>query len=394
MSNQAFIVSSVRTAVAKAKKGAFRQTRPEAMGAAVIRGAISKAGSIDDSTIDDILLGCAMPEGEQGLNMARIIALRAGLPDVVPAATINRFCSSGLQTIAMASQSIFAGHCNAVIAGGVESMTLVPMSGFHFAPDPHMVEHRPEIYIGMGITAENVAKKFNITRQDQDEFAYNSHKKAIAAINNGSFKNEIIPFEVYTNSKTENGITEERFIFDIDEGPRADTSIDALASLRPAFNPLGTVTAGNASQMSDGAAATFVVSETYLKQYNLKPIARLVGFATAGVAPEIMGIGPIESIPKVLKQTGLSLNEIGLIELNEAFASQALAIIRHLNLDPETVNVNGGAIALGHPLGCTGAKLTSTLLHEMIRRNVKYGMCTMCIGGGMGASGIFENLTL
>jgi len=394
MSKEAYIVSSVRTAVAKAKKGAFRQTRPEMMGAAAIRGAISKAGKIDESTLDDVLMGCAMPEGEQGLNMARVIALRAGLPDVVSAATINRFCSSGLQTIAMASQSILAGHAESVIAGGVESMTLVPMSGFHFAPDPYMVEHRPEIYIGMGITAENVANKYGISRQDQDEFAYHSHKKAIEAIKAGKFKDEIIPMEVTANAYTEDGVKEQTFLFDTDEGPRADTSIEALAGLRPAFNPRGTVTAGNASQMSDGAAATFVVSEAYLKAHNLKPIARLVGFATAGVAPEIMGIGPIESIPKVLKQTGLNLQEIGLTELNEAFASQSLAIIRHLNMDPDTVNVNGGAIALGHPLGCTGAKLTSTLLHEMIRRNVRYGMCTMCIGGGMGASGIFENLTL
>lgn len=394
MSKEAYIVSSVRTAVAKAKKGAFRQTRPEMMGAAAIRGALSKAGKIDESTLDDVLMGCAMPEGEQGLNMARVIALRAGLPNAVSAATINRFCSSGLQTIAMATQAIVAGHAESVIAGGVESMTLVPMSGFHFAPDPYMVEHRPEIYIGMGITAENVANKYGIRRQDQDEFAYHSHRKAIEAIKTGKFKDEIIPMEVFANSYTEDGVKGGTFVFDTDEGPRADTSIEALSGLRPAFNPRGTVTAGNASQMSDGAAASFVVSGEYLKEHNLKPIARLVGFATAGVAPEIMGIGPIESIPKVLKQTGLKLEDIGLTELNEAFASQSLAIIRELGMNPDTVNVNGGAIALGHPLGCTGAKLTATLLHEMMRRNVRFGMCTMCIGGGMGASGIFENLTL
>jgi acetyl-CoA acyltransferase len=394
MSKEAYIVSSVRTAVAKAKKGAFRQTRPEMIGAAAVRGALSKAGKIDESTLDDVLMGCAMPEGEQGLNMARVISLRAGLPNAVSAATINRFCSSGLQTIAMATQAIIAGHAESVIAGGVESMTLVPMSGFHFAPDPYMVEHRPEIYIGMGITAENVANKYGISRQDQDEFAYHSHRKAIEAIKTGKFKDEIIPMEVFANSYTEDGVKGGAFVFDTDEGPRADTSIEALSGLRPAFNPRGTVTAGNASQMSDGAAASFVVSGEYLKEHNLKPIARLVGFATAGVAPEIMGIGPIESIPKVLKQTGLKLEDIGLTELNEAFASQSLAIIRELGMNPDTVNVNGGAIALGHPLGCTGAKLTATLLHEMMRRNVRYGMCTMCIGGGMGASGIFENLTL
>lgn len=394
MGKEAFIVSSVRTAVGKAKKGALRQTRPEEMGAVALNGAIQKINGLKNEDIDDVLVGCAMPEGEQGLNMSRVIALRAGLPDTVPAATINRFCSSGLQTIAMAAQSIMAGHTNVVVAGGAESMTLVPMSGFHFAPDPYMVENRPEVYIGMGITAENVAKKYGISREDQDEFAFESHQKAMKAIKEGKFKDEIIPMNVTVNGYSEGGVESKSFVFDTDEGPRADTSKEALASLRPAFHPKGTVTAGNASQMSDGAAASVVMSETMLKSLDAKPMARLAGYAVAGVAPEIMGIGPIESIPKALNQAGLNVSDIGLIELNEAFASQSLAIIRSLDINPEIVNVNGGAIALGHPLGCTGAKLTATLLHEMIRRKVKYGICTMCIGGGMGATGVFENLTL
>ena len=390
---EAYIVSSVRTAVGKAKKGSLSQTRPEAMGAEVVKACIQKTG-IDKTLIDDVLIGCAMPEGEQGLNMARVIALRAGLPDSVSAATINRFCSSGLQTIVMASQSIMVGHSKAVVAGGAESMTLVPMTGFHFSPDPYMVENRPEVYIGMGTTAENVAAKYKISREDQDEFAFQSHQKAVNAIKEGKFKDEIIPLDVNLNDFVDDEIKNKSFTFATDEGPRADTSLEVLASLRPAFNPRGSVTAGNTSQMSDGAAATLVVSDEILKANNLKPIARVVGFATAGVAPEIMGIGPIEAIPKVLKQTGLRLSDIGLIELNEAFASQSIAIIRELGINLEIVNVNGGAIALGHPLGCTGAKLTATLLHEMQRRKIRYGICTMCIGGGMGAAAIFENLTI
>lgn len=394
MGKEAFIVSSVRTAVGKAKKGALRQTRPEEMGAVALNGAIQKVNGLKNEDIDDVLVGCAMPEGEQGLNMSRVIALRAGLPDTVPAATINRFCSSGLQTIAMAAQSVMAGHSNVVVAGGAESMTLVPMSGFHFAPDPYMVENRPEVYIGMGITAENVARKYEISREDQDGFAFESHQKAMKAIKEGKFKDEIIPMNVTVNGYSEGGVESKSFVFDTDEGPRADTSKEALASLRPAFHPKGSVTAGNASQMSDGAAASVIMSEDILKSIGAKPMARLAGYAVAGVAPEIMGIGPIESIPKALKQAGLKLSDIGLIELNEAFASQSLAIVRTLDIDPEIVNVNGGAIALGHPLGCTGAKLTATLLHEMKRRKVKYGICTMCIGGGMGATGIFENLMI
>lgn len=392
MAKEAFIVSSVRTAVGKAKKGSLRQTRPEAMGAAALKGAIGKVNGLDKAQVDDVLMGCAMPEGEQGLNMSRIIALRAELPDSVSAATINRFCSSGLQTIAMAHQAILAGFNEVVAAGGAESMTLVPMSGFHFAPDPYMVENRPEVYIGMGITAENVAKKYNISREDQDEFAWKSHMKAVDAIKSGRFKDEIVPMQVSLSGYEDGKVNLKEFVFDTDEGPRSDTNPEALSKLKPAFNPRGTVTAGNASQMSDGAAASVVVSAEVVKRLNLNPIARLVGFATAGVAPEIMGIGPVESIPKVLKQTGLSLKDIGLIELNEAFASQSLAIIRELDMNPEIVNVNGGAIALGHPLGCTGAKLTASLLHEMKRRKVRYGICTMCIGGGMGASAVFENL--
>lgn len=394
MSNDAYIVSSVRTAVGKAKKGTLARVRPEQMGADAVTGAIAAINGLEPEMIDDVLVGCAMPEGEQGLNMARIIALRAGLPDSVSAATINRFCSSGLQTIAMATSAIRSGYNDVVIAGGTESMSLVPMTGFHFSPDPYMVEHRPEVYIGMGITAENVARKYNISREDQDRFAFSSHMKAVRAIRNGFFNNEIVPLKV-TGSIIKNGKpVNTDSTFDTDEGPREDTSQEALAGLNPAFMPGGSVTAGNASQMSDGAAASVVMSENTMKDIGAEPLARLVGFAVAGVSPDLMGIGPVKAIPKVLHQTGLKPGDIGLIELNEAFASQALAVIRELNLDESIVNVNGGAIALGHPLGCTGAKLTATLLHEMVRRRVRYGMVTMCIGGGMGAAGIFENLRM
>lgn len=394
MNRNSYIVSSHRTAVGKAGRGSLAGVRPEQMGADVIKGTVAKIKGLDPSMIDDVLIGCAMPEGEQGLNMARVIALRAGLPDSVSAATINRFCSSGLQTIAMATQAVTAGYNDVVIAGGTESMSMVPMTGFHFSPDPYMIDHRPEVYIGMGITAENVAAKYKISREDQDIFAFNSHRKAVRAVRNGAFKDEIIPLRI-TGSVMGNGKPHQvDFQFDTDEGPREDTSPEALSGLNPAFSPKGSVTAGNASQMSDGAAASIVMSEAMVNQLGLTPMARLAGFATAGVPPELMGIGPVEAIPKVLKQAGLKKNDIGLIELNEAFASQALAVIRELDLDGSIVNVNGGAIALGHPLGCTGAKLTATLLHEMARRNVRYGMVTMCIGGGMGAAGIFENLNL
>ncbi|MFU8860237.1 MAG: thiolase family protein [Cyclonatronaceae bacterium] len=392
MSNEAYLVSSVRTAVGKAKKGSLARVRPEQMGADAVSGAIARINGLEPEMIDDILVGCAMPEGEQGLNMARIIALRAGLPNAVSAATINRFCSSGLQTIAMATSAIRSGYNEVIVAGGAESMSLVPMTGFHFSPDPYMVQHKPEVYIGMGITAENVARKYSISREDQDRFAYNSHMKAVRAIRHGFFKDEIIPLMVKENVlKNGNQISTEQ-TFDTDEGPRQDTSPGALAGLNPAFMHGGSVTAGNSSQMSDGAAASVVMSEKIMKKIGAEPLARLAGFATAGVPPELMGIGPVEAIPKVLQQTGLKISNIGLIELNEAFASQALAVIRELSIDESIVNVNGGAIALGHPLGCTGAKLTATLLHEMVRRRIRYGMVTMCIGGGMGAAGIFENL--
>ncbi len=394
MSRNAYIVSSVRTAVGKAKKGTLAATRPEALGAVAINGAIKRVKGLQPEMIDDVLIGCAMPEGPQGLNMGRIIAQKAGLPDEVPAATINRFCSSGLQTIVMAAQAIMAGHADVVVAGGAESMTMVPMSGFHFSPDPELLERDPDVYISMGITAENVARKYNISREDQDQFAYRSHQKAIDAIKSGRFEEEIIPVPV-KGVMLRNGAPQPyETVFKIDEGPREDTSYEALASLRPAFQMRGTVTAGNSSQMSDGAAAAVVMSEEKMNELGLQPMARLVGYAVAGVAPELMGIGPAASIPKALKQTGLQLKDIGLIELNEAFAAQALAVIRELGIDESIVNVNGGAIALGHPLGCTGAKLTATLLHEMKRRNVRYGIVTMCIGGGMGATGIFENLQM
>jgi acetyl-CoA acyltransferase len=394
MSRNAYIVSSVRTAVGKAKKGTLAATRPEALGAVAINGAIKHVKGLQPEMIDDVLIGCAMPEGPQGLNMGRIIAQKAGLPDEVPAATINRFCSSGLQTIVMAAQAIMAGHADVVVAGGAESMTMVPMSGFHFSPDPELLERDPDVYISMGITAENVARKYNISREDQDQFAYRSHQKAIDAIKSGRFEEEIIPVPV-KGVMLRNGAPQPyETVFKIDEGPREDTSYEALASLRPAFQMRGTVTAGNSSQMSDGAAAAVVMSEEKMNELGLQPMARLVGYAVAGVAPELMGIGPAASIPKALKQTGLQLKDIGLIELNEAFAAQALAVIRELGIDESIVNVNGGAIALGHPLGCTGAKLTATLLHEMKRRNVRYGIVTMCIGGGMGATGIFENLQM
>jgi acetyl-CoA acyltransferase len=392
MNKDAYIVSSVRTAVGKAKKGTLAQVRPEQMGADALTGAIARVHGLEPAMVDDVLIGCAMPEGEQGLNMARVIALRAGLPDGVSAATINRFCSSGLQTIAMAVSAIRSGYNDVVVAGGTESMSLVPMTGFHFSPDPHMVAHRPEVYIGMGITAENVAHKYNVSREDQDRFAFNSHMKAVRAIRNGIFKDEIIPMKVSGSVVKDGKPAEIALTFDTDEGPREDTSPEALGALNPAFMSKGSVTAGNASQMSDGAAASVVMSEKTMNRIGAAPLARLVGFSTEGVAPELMGIGPVAAIPKVLKQAGLRPGDIGLIELNEAFASQALAVIRELGLDESIVNVNGGAIALGHPLGCTGAKLTATLLHEMVRRRIRYGMVTMCIGGGMGAAGIFENL--
>ena len=392
--NGAYIVSTVRTAVGKAHRGTLAHVRPEAMGAVAVEAAIERVSGLEKDAIDDVLIGCAMPEGPQGLNMGRIVAQKAGLPDHVPGATINRFCSSGLQTIVMAAQSIMAGHASVVVAGGTESMSQVPMSGFHFQPEPELVNSDPDVYISMGNTAENVAEQYNISREDQDRFAYMSHQKAIDAIKNGRFEEEIVPLHVesvlYRDGKTHKVSTD----FKVDEGPRFDTSEEALSRLRPVFRAGGSVTAGNASQMSDGAAAAVVMNRSTMDELGVSPIARLAGYAVAGVAPEVMGIGPIYAIEKVLKQTGLSVDDIGLVELNEAFASQALAVIRETGLKEDAVNVNGGAIALGHPLGCTGAKLTTTLLHEMKRRGVRYGICTMCIGGGMGAAAVFENMML
>ncbi|MCB0305687.1 MAG: acetyl-CoA C-acyltransferase, partial [Calditrichaeota bacterium] len=373
MKNDAYIVSSMRTAVGKAKRGTLSQMRAEDLGAAAVKGALAKVPGLAPDQIDDVLIGCAMPEGEQGMNMGRIIAQAAGLPDSVPAATINRFCSSGLQTIAMAVQAILAGHVETVVAGGAESMSAVPMTGFYFTPNPDLIDADPDVYVGMGITAENVAERYRISREDQDAFSYRSHHRAIEAIKTGRFEDEIIPLPVKATLYTNGEAVTRETVFRVDEGPREDTSLEALARLKPAFKLGGTVTAGNASQMSDGAAASVVMSEQMVKTSGANPIARLAGYAVAGVAPEVMGIGPIEAIPKALKQAGLKLSDIGLIELNEAFASQVLAIVRTLDIDEAIVNVNGGAIALGHPLGCTGAKLTATLLHEMQRRQVRYG---------------------
>ncbi|MEX0820546.1 MAG: thiolase family protein [Rhodothermales bacterium] len=392
MMEDAYIVSCVRTAVGKADRGRLRHVRPEHMGATVVRSALQRVEGLADEAVDDVLMGCAFPEGAQGQNVGRLIAQKAGLPDAVPGATVNRFCSSGLQTIAMASQAIHAGMAEVVVAGGTESMSMVPMTGFHFQPDPEMVSKDVDVYVSMGITAENVAEKYHISREDQDRFALQSHERALAAIESGRFSSEIVPLEIEELIYRDGQPHSRRSTFETDEGPRADTSLKALARLRPAFRRNGTVTAGNASQRSDGAAAAVVMSEKRMNALGAEPMARLVGFAVAGVAPELMGIGPVPAIRKVLEQTGLTIDDIGLIELNEAFAAQALAVIRETELNPEIVNVNGGAIALGHPLGCTGAKLTATLIHEMDRRGVRYGLCTMCVGGGMGAAGVIENL--
>jgi acetyl-CoA acyltransferase len=385
---EAVIIDCLRTAVGKSGRGTLKNTRPDDMAAAVFDELLKRHPQVDKSAIDDVILGCASPEAESGMNMARVAVLRAGLPDTVPAVTINRFCSSGLQAIAMAADKIRSGGAEIIIAGGAESMSLLPMSGQKFAPNPWMVDHIPAIYMGMGLTAEEVYRKYNVSREDQDQFSYRSHQNALKAQAEGRFDEEIVPLEVdHTTPKgTKKGV------FNKDEGPRADTSVEALGKLRPVFHAAGTVTAGNSSQTSDGAAAAIVMSAKKAEELGLKPIARFVSFAVGGVPPEIMGIGPIVAIPKALKLAGLTIADIGLIELNEAFAVQALAVVREAGLNIDTVNVNGGAIALGHPLGCTGAKLTATLLREMKRRGTKYGMVTMCIGGGQGAAGIFENL--
>ena len=383
MSNikSAVVVAARRSAVGKAPRGALKDVRPDELGAQILRATLETLPNLDPALIDDLMVGCAMPEAEQGLNVARMIGLDAGLPHESSAITVNRFCSSGLQTIATACERIMVGAIDCAVAGGVESMSMVPMGGHVTRLHPRYVEERPEVYISMGLTAENVARKFEVSREDQDAFAFESHQRAVRAIAEGRFKDEIIPITRGDGST-----------FEIDEGPRADTSREALAKLRAVFHAKGTVTAGNSSQTSDGAAMAVVMSEEKAAEAGLQPLARFVGFAVAGVPPEIMGIGPIEAIPKVLRQTGLSLADMGVIELNEAFASQSIAITRTLELDPANVNPNGGAIALGHPLGCTGAKLTASAIAEMHRRQCQYGMVTMCIGGGMGAAGIFERM--
>ena len=387
------IVAAKRTAVGKAKKGALATVRPEDLGAAVIKGVLAEVPQIQPNEIDDVIIGCAMPEGPQGLNMGRRVVLQAGLPVEVPAETVNRFCSSGLQTIAHAAQAIISGMADVVLAGGIESMSSVPMTGFKMTPDPTQAIENPGVYLGMGLTAENVAEEFNVSREDQDVFAYQSHMKAATALEKDLFAPEIVPIEVEVVSPGKNGKPEVfSYVHRMDEGVRAETTVEALAKLRPVFKDGGTVTAGNASQTNDGAAMVMMMPLAKAEELGLKPLARFVTFGVGGVRPEIMGVGPIAAIPKALARAGLSLEDIDLFELNEAFAVQSLAVIRELGMNPEKVNVNGGAIALGHPLGCTGAKLTTQLLYEMARRGSKYGMVTMCIGGGMGAAGIFENL--
>ena len=393
MTKDAVIVSAVRTPVGKAKRGGLATVRPDDMSATVINELLKRTPNLDPAEIEDVVFGCAFPEGEQGLNMARMIALRAGLPDTVPAETINRYCSSGVQSIAHVAYAIKSGDIEVAIAGGVESMSLVPMMGYKFSPNPYFAQDLPHYYTNMGLTAENVSVKYGINREDQDAFAFKSHQKAAKAVTSGLFDPELIPIDVEVAELGADGKPfKKNFTVKRDEGPRADTTMEALAKLKPAFKEGGTVTAGNASQMSDGAAVVMVMSAERAAQLGLTPLARFVTFAVGGVAPELMGIGPVVAIPKALKQAGLSLNDIDLFELNEAFAAQGLAVMRTLGLDEDKVNMNGGAIALGHPLGCTGTKLTTQLIYEMGRRKSKYGMVTMCIGGGMGAAAIFENL--
>ena len=392
--HDAVIVAAARTAVGKAPAGALRTVRPDEMAAAVIGEVIRRSGGVDARDVDDVILGCAMPEAEQGLNVARIASLRAGIPVEASAVTINRFCSSGLQSIAYAAERIMCGFGQAVVAGGTESMSMVPMGGNKVAPNPALVDSYPDVYLSTGLVAENHARESQISRDEQDAFALRSHQRAVSAIDAGRFADEITPLtfrvSVQTNGPGTHQIRE--VTFSQDEGPRRDTSAEALAKLRPVFHAAGSVTAGNSSQTSDGAAAVLVTSAAFAKERGLQPLARFVAYATAGVPPELFGIGPVPAIRKALKFAGLSLDDIGLVELNEAFAAQVLACLRELPIDPERLNVNGGAIALGHPLGCSGAKLTTTLLNEMRRRSVRYGMVTMCVGGGMGAAGIFERL--
>ena len=388
----AVIVSAVRTAVGKAPKGTLSVMRPDELGAVAIKGALDRIPQFDPNLVDDVIIGCAMPEGEQGMNVARISSLRAGIPVEASAVTINRFCSSGLQAIAYGAERIMLGQGRAAVAGGTESMSMVPMGGNKISPNPALVSSYPDVYLSTGLVAENHARESTVSRVEQDEFALRSHQRAVNAIEQGHFQNEIVPLTVRTVQVNGGKPAVKELTFDTDEGPRRDTSLDVLAKLKPAFHVSGTVTAGNSSQMSDGAAATIITSMELAKERGLTPLARFVGYATAGVKPELFGIGPVPAIRKVLKQTGLTLDQIDLIELNEAFAAQALACMKELGLDPDKVNVNGGAIALGHPLGCTGAKLTATIINEMHRRKARYGMVTMCVGGGMGAAGIFERM--
>ncbi|MBZ5554062.1 MAG: acetyl-CoA C-acyltransferase [Acidobacteriia bacterium] len=394
--NEAVIVSAVRTAVGKAPRGTLKDTRPDDMAGAVMREAMARVPGFSVGEVDDVILGCAMPEAEQGMNVSRVASFLAGLPDSVPAMTINRFCSSGLQSIALSADRIRTGAAQVMIAGGTETMSMIPMGGHKIVPNPTLVDTRPGVYLSMGLTAENLARQYSLSREAADQYSYDSHMKALKAIQEGKFKEEIVPLTVTlvtavsSNGTMKKSVREVRF--ETDEGPRQDTSLESLAKLKPAFHTQGTVTAGNSSQMSDGAAAVVIMSGEKAGQMGLRPLARFVAFATAGVDPERMGIGPVAAIPKALALAGLKLADIDLIELNEAFAVQSLAVIREAGLDPARVNVNGGAIALGHPLGCTGAKLTATLLYEMKRRRLRCGMVTMCVGGGMGAAGIFENL--
>ncbi len=386
------LVSSVRTPVGRAYKGTLRATRPDDLAAVAIKGALERIPQLDPKEIEDVILGCAMPEAEQGMNVARTASLRAGLPVEASAMTINRFCSSGLQSIAMAADRIASGGAEVIVAGGTESMSMVPMGGHKVSLNPWLVDHYPDAFLSMGLTAERVGQRFGITREMADEFSLQSHQKALAAIQAEKFEDEVVPVPVSFTTPNGSKPKKQEIVFKMDEGPRSDTSLDVLLSLKPAFHAKGTVTAGNSSQMSDGAAAAVVMSAEKAKALNIKPLVRYVSFATAGYKPEEMGLGPVFAVPKALKLAGLKLSDIDVIELNEAFAAQALAVIKEGGLDPARVNPNGGAIALGHPLGCTGAKLTATIIRELKRRNGRYGMVTMCVGGGMGAAGIFENL--
>jgi acetyl-CoA acyltransferase len=390
---EAVIVAAVRTPVGKARKGGLATVRPDELGAEVIRELLRRTPNLEAGVIEDVVMGCAFPEGEQGLNMARMIALRAGLPESVPGETINRYCASGVQAIAHAAYAIQSGDMEVAIAGGAESMSMVPMAGYKFSPNPQFAEDLPQYYTNMGLTAENVALKYEISREDQDAFSFQSHQRAAQAVKSGLFDPELVALDVEVVEVNSDGRPGSRnFAVVRDEGPRSDASLQALAGLKPAFKSGGSVTAGNSSQMSDGAAGVVLTSSDKAAQSGLRPLARFVCFAARGVPPELMGIGPVAAIPKALDKAGLKLGDIDLIELNEAFAAQSLAVIRELGLNQEIVNVNGGAIALGHPLGCTGAKLTVQLIHEMARRKSRYGMVTMCVGGGMGAAAVFENL--